>query len=64
MLRDRKRIGKAETMDRFVVNSLVALGTGLSVILIVGLVEFQPVGASTEGYDVSLSYGLNKPANT
>ncbi|MEJ6390599.1 hypothetical protein [Gymnodinialimonas ulvae] len=38
-------------MDRFVINSIVALGTGLSLVLIIGLVEFQPVGASTEGYD-------------
>jgi hypothetical protein len=38
-------------MDRFVINSLVALGTGLSLVLIIGLVEFQPVGASTDGYD-------------
>lgn len=39
-------------MDRFVINSIVALGTGLSLVLIVGLIEFQPVSASTEGYDI------------
>jgi hypothetical protein len=38
-------------MDRLLINSVVALGTGLSLVLIVGLWEFQPVEASSEGYD-------------
>lgn len=37
-------------MDRLLINSVVALGTGLSLVLIVGLWEFQPVEASLDGY--------------
>lgn len=39
-------------MDRLVINSVVALGTFLSLILLVGLVELQPVEASSEGYEI------------
>ncbi len=51
-------------MDRFVINSVVALGTGLSLVLIIGLVELQPVGASTDGYETVLSATQAKPSNT
>ncbi|MEX3016539.1 hypothetical protein [Gymnodinialimonas hymeniacidonis] len=51
-------------MDRFVINSVVALGTGLSLVLLVGLVELQPVGASTEGYETVLTTDAGKISNT
>ncbi len=60
----RTKIGETDRMDRLVINAVVALGTGLSLVLIVGLVELQPVGASTEGYETVQSTTIGKVANT
>lgn len=51
-------------MDRFVINAVVTLGTGLSLVLIAGLVELQPVGASTEGYETVLTIETDKSPNS
>lgn len=43
-------------MDRLLVNSLTTLGLGLSLLIVTGIVDIEPVQASTADTEISLKF--------